>query len=279
VIFISENLHSLIPILSSFVWGIILIPVFSLLVNIRALKYLAPFSFIANFTILIGIGVVFAYAIPQMSLDHVHGIEPRTLPVFFGMAVYCYEGIGVVIPIESSMKRPTMMLPVLYSVMGIISCLLISFGSIGYLGYGSATQSIITGNLPDNTWTLIIKLLLCFTLMVSFPIQMYPVIELFDKQIKNDKKWLWSTLMRTGLAIFASFVGLSLPHFGLFIGLIGAFGSSTLAFILPCAFHLKLFKLEATISVMILDWAILIFGLVGGIIGTVITIQQLVEAI
>ena len=60
--------------------------------------------------------------------------------------------------------------------------------------------------------------------------------------------------------------------------LIGSMGSSVLAYILPSLFHLSMFKNRSSWGSVIKDVLLIIFGVVGGIIGVVITVQNIVKA-
>lgn len=65
---------------------------------ITNLKYLAPFSGIANACMAIGIGVVFWYTfndIPHPS-ERRHVGNAKDLPLFFGTAIFAFEGIALV---------------------------------------------------------------------------------------------------------------------------------------------------------------------------------------
>lgn len=59
--------------------------------------------------------------------------------------------------------------------------------------------------------------------------------------------------------------------------LIGSLGSSVLAYILPCIFHLVLFKHSNSVGVVIKDITFIILGVVGGIVGVVITVENIVK--
>lgn len=62
------------------------------------LKYLAPCSTIANVCMAVGIGVVLYYAlqsVPAISERKYIG-DWSTIPLFFGTAIYAFEGIALV---------------------------------------------------------------------------------------------------------------------------------------------------------------------------------------
>lgn len=63
------------------------------------LKHLAPISTFANICMALGIGVVFYYMLsgpmPDISQRKYVG-DLNTLPLFFGTAIYAFEGIALV---------------------------------------------------------------------------------------------------------------------------------------------------------------------------------------
>jgi proton-coupled amino acid transporter len=69
-----------------------------LLNTIRNLKWLAPFSMIANLLMAAGVGITFYYIF--IDLPSIHERPQFTslsqLPLFFGTAIFALEGIGVV---------------------------------------------------------------------------------------------------------------------------------------------------------------------------------------
>lgn len=77
------------------------------------------------------------------------------LPLYFGTAIYAFEGIGVVLPLENKMKHPTDLKGwngVLNTSMVIVICLYIAIGFFGYLKYGDDVLGSITLNLPVDEW-------------------------------------------------------------------------------------------------------------------------------
>jgi proton-coupled amino acid transporter len=65
---------------------------------IRDLKYLVPLSLFANFAMMVGIAVTLYYISQDLPAPSTREyIAPWTrIPLFFGTAIYAFEGIGLV---------------------------------------------------------------------------------------------------------------------------------------------------------------------------------------
>lgn len=73
------------------------------------------------------------------------------LPLFFGTAIYLFEGIGLVLPLKNAMKKPedfSRPMGVLNVGMVILTVVFIAFGVVGYWKYGEDVESSLTLNLP-----------------------------------------------------------------------------------------------------------------------------------
>jgi len=75
-----------------------LLPLLLLLALVRDLKFLSPFSMVANLLMGGGIGICFYYMFTDIpSVDTVPKFSSLDkLPLFFGTAIFALEGIGVV---------------------------------------------------------------------------------------------------------------------------------------------------------------------------------------
>lgn len=76
------------------------------------------------------------------------------LPFAGGMAVFCFEGFGMTLALEASMKERGTFPKVLAMAITWITLVYVLFGVFGYMAYGDDTKDIITLNLPKN-WTAI----------------------------------------------------------------------------------------------------------------------------
>lgn len=158
-VFISSNLKQVIDgygfvISTQMYMVIILIPII-LTCLIRNLKYLVPFSTIATFCMATGIIMTAYYAcqdLPPLS-ERKNFSTWQQLPIYFGTAIFCFEGIALVLPLQNAMKDPhDFVRPLGVHNVGTVLIILIftSFGFIGYLSYGENVAGSLTLNLPEH---------------------------------------------------------------------------------------------------------------------------------
>lgn len=101
-------------------------------------------------------------------------LRGATLPLFFGIAVFTFEGIGLVIPVRHAMQEPEKFPGVLRRTMVALGALYVTFGMLSYLAFGDDTHDIITLNLPNNPLVAMVRLLYSTGLLFTFPIMLFP---------------------------------------------------------------------------------------------------------
>ena len=72
------------------------------------------------------------------------------ITLFFGAAIFAFEGITVVLPLENSMKNPSHFSKVLKFAMSIVTFLFFTMGLCGYLAVGDQVEASITLSLPNT---------------------------------------------------------------------------------------------------------------------------------
>ena len=172
-----------------------------------------------------------------------------------------------------------------------VTMLFLAFGVIGYTGFGDQLDpNAITLNLPqDSMVTHVTQFLLVVSIFCTYPVQMFPVIAILEgllftkipfcqKQTGRAKE-SYRNLFRTVLVIITSFVAITIPYFSLFASLIGALGSSSLAFIMPCVFHLKLFYHRSPVYVKIINVCVCFFGILASVVSSGVTLWLLFNAV
>lgn len=135
--------------------AVLLIPMI-LLSWVPNLKYLAPFSMVANLFMSISLLITVYYLVanPQSPLPDITNREmvaPWGLPGLIAITIFAMEAIGVVMPLENEMKTPQHFVGicgVLNRGMSGVTMVYILLGFLGYWRYGDQTDDNIIMNLP-----------------------------------------------------------------------------------------------------------------------------------
>lgn len=160
IVFIATSFHDVINYDLDINWDVriyialTLIPCM-LIGQIRNLKWLVPFSAMANIFIVVTFAITLYY---MFNADLDFSTKPliapvSQMPLFFATVIFAMEGIGVVMPVENSMKKPQHFLGcpgVLNTAMLVVVSLYAIIGFFGYVRFGSSVRGSITLNLPDG---------------------------------------------------------------------------------------------------------------------------------
>lgn len=111
----------------------------------------------------------FKNAVPDVLLK----FDLRGFPVYFGIVVYAFEGIGVMIPMKKAMKEPQKFWSTMIYAYIVMTLLFAVFSSIAMLTFAPDVKQMIVGNLPEHTlqWlSLLIKISICIALCFTYPV-------------------------------------------------------------------------------------------------------------
>ncbi|XP_039764229.1 proton-coupled amino acid transporter-like protein pathetic [Pararge aegeria] len=120
---------------------------------IRSLKYLAPFSLVADLIIVTCVLTTMYYSISVAADLNKRPVWKSThgLLRFLGICIYSINGIGVTLPIENNMRRPVYFRAVLQWGMPFVVTLVMIIGFFGYWAWGEQCRSPFTVHMPSNT--------------------------------------------------------------------------------------------------------------------------------
>jgi solute carrier family 36 (proton-coupled amino acid transporter) len=292
-VFVAVNLQEVVAhywmLLDTRVYLILMLIPMILLNLVKNLKYLTPVSFIASVLTISGLAIIFYFLLQD--LPHVserNGFSSWSqLPLYFGTAIYAFEGIGVVLPLENNMKTPEDfggITGVLNTGMVIVACLYTSVGFFGYLKYGDSVLGSITLNLGGDLLAQLVMLMFALAIFLSYTLQFYVPINIIGpwlrSKISGEKnRMIGDYLLRIGLVLFTFILAAMIPNLGAVISLVGAISSSTLALIFPPIIEIVTFwpHLGKWNWILWKDIAIMIFGIMGFIFGTFTSIMQILH--
>ncbi|XP_053486957.1 proton-coupled amino acid transporter 1 isoform X1 [Ictalurus furcatus] len=274
----------IVPSFDSRIYMVIFLPFIIALVFTRNLKFLTPFSFMANVVMSASLVLIYYYCLTH--IPHPINLplvgKPGDYPLFFGTAIFAFEGIGVVLPLENKMHKPQNFSKVLYLGMGIVTMLYISLGTIGYICFGARIGGSITLNLPDCWMYQIVKLLYSFGIYITYALQFYVPAEILIPPAVARVRPRWALLVdlsiRVGLVLLTCALAILIPELDLVISLVGSISSSALALIFPPLLHILTFHTEGILVWVIIKNIVISFlGLVGFVAGTYVSIMEIIK--
>ncbi|XP_017067393.1 proton-coupled amino acid transporter-like protein CG1139 isoform X1 [Drosophila eugracilis] len=250
-VFITENLYQVfqqngIDISMSMVMLITLLPAMipSLMTN---LKYISPVSLFANVALLFGLVATLTIAFsdgPMPSVGDRHLFTGGAqLALFFGTALFSYEGIALILPLRNSMRKPenfSTRFGVLNSTMFLTTALFIFTGFVSYVRWGEEVAGSITLNLVvEEIFSQVVKVVAALGVFLGYPIQFFVMIKILWPPLKRSNNCAQKypitiqVCLRFIMVMMTFGVALVVPKLNLFISLIGALCSTCLAFVIP----------------------------------------------
>ncbi|KAF6823869.1 amino acid transporter [Colletotrichum plurivorum] len=261
--------------------AIIIVP----LAFIRNISKLGPSALLADIFIVIGVGYIWWYDISALATrgmdPSVKLFNPASYTLTIGASIFTFEGIGLIIPIQASMKKPEHFEPLLAGVMLLITCVFTSVGALCYATFGDATQIEVINNYPqDSRLVNAVQFMYALAVLVGNPVQLFPAMRIIEGKVfghrsgKKDLVTKWKkNAFRTSLVVIC--VGVSIAgsaNLDRFVALIGSFACVPLVYIYPPYLHLK--GVAETRKERIYDIALMTLGFVGMVYTTAITLAN-----
>uniref|UniRef100_A0A8C2GD69 Solute carrier family 36 member 4 n=1 Tax=Cyprinus carpio TaxID=7962 RepID=A0A8C2GD69_CYPCA len=288
-VFLAENIKQVFTAVSAGLdlrlYMVFLLPFIIVLTFIRDLRNMAALSAIANLCMAVSLVFIFTYILNDVS-------DPRRLPYastwrkfpfFFGTAIFAFEGIGVVLPLENQMREPKRFPQALNIGMGIIIVLYVTLATLGYLRFRDDIKGSITLNLPHDSWSnQLVKVLYSFGVFVSFAVQFFVPAEILVPPVCERIRKSWRRAadlsLRALLVCLTCITAVLIPRLDLVISLVGAVSSSALALVFPPLVELVAFPSQPPPPLLLLkDLSIAALGFIGFLTGTYVTLEEIIH--
>lgn len=252
IVFVAENLRAFVLAVTRcktdlnigvmiLIQMIIFLPL-SLYRNINQIQKLA---LAADLFILLGLIYVYFIdvktIVKQGGISDIENFNPEYWTLLIGTAIFTFEGVGLVIPIQSGMADPKKFPRVMGTVMIIITVVFISAGALSYAAFGSKTKTVILLNMAqDDKLVNAVQFIYSLAILLSTPLQIYPAIEITSQQLfsRTGKynpwiKWKKNIFRFFMVAICALIAWAGANDLDKFVSLVGSFACIPLVYIYP----------------------------------------------
>jgi proton-coupled amino acid transporter len=256
---------------------------------IRNISKLGPAALLADVFILIGLTYIYWYDISWISKmggfhPSIELFNPRDFTMTIGAAIFTFEGIGLILPIQSSMKQPEHFSKLLYVVMLLITVIFTSVGVLCYGTFGKNVSVEVIDNFPQSSKLVnAVQFLYAMAVLVGTPVQLFPAMRNIELKIfgrasgkqSNMTKWKKNAFRSSLVLLCGLIAAVGASDLDKFVSLIGSFACVPLVYIYPAYLHYK--------GVADRPWAkagdivMMVVGLVAMVYTTSITIARWAE--
>ena len=253
----------------------------------KGTKHLSFSSAFGNVAFFAGTGAMLVYSIAVQGLkwSNVRAFTSfRGVFEAFGVLVFAFAAHTEVLAIMASATgRGRQKFPYLVFLAFLVALtVFVGFSFCVYAAFGDATNAVFFLNLPnDNVILNILRLSVSLMLVCGYPLLVYPIFHAYEPHgstkapdavhtsrfsIVFTKNFMWRTLWRWLIIISTGVVAMFVTDgFGPVSTIGGGFTAAT-SFILPPLFHILISTYDIPKWSYILDIAIIIIGVVGGVL-------------
>ncbi|XP_012860302.1 proton-coupled amino acid transporter 1 [Echinops telfairi] len=251
----TNNCHNnetviLTPTMDSRLYMITFLPFLVLLVFIRNLRALSVFSLLANITMLVSLVMIYQFIVQSIPNPSRLPLVAswNTYPLFFGTAIFAFEGIGMV-----------------------------RAAALGFLGAIGVLE--LRFELYQS-----VKLLYSVGIFFTYALQFYVPAEIlvpfFVSRAPERCGLLVDLSVRMAMVCLTCILAILIPRLDLVISLVGSVSSSALALIIPPLLEITTYYSEGMSPLTIAkDALISILGFVGFVVGTYQALYELIQPI
>lgn len=276
VIFVAQNMAEVLQF-----WGynadtslliLLQIAVYIPLSWIRYISYFSISNLIADVFILYGLAFILGNSFWLLATHgpakDVELFNQNDYPVFIGTSIFTFEGIGLVLPTQSSLNQARQRrFPRLLSwtVVGLLFFYSF-FAGINYITFGGGITPMVTSSLPRNGWSSSVQFGYAFAQLLSYPLFLFPAVKIMEEMLGFPRRASGQKVAKNCFRAVAVLATVCIAYFGqdrldLFVSIVGAFCCVPLSLVYPPLFYLKL-NPNSTWMDKIVDSFVIFVGLI-----------------
>lgn len=254
----------------------------------------------ANALQITGLAIIIQYLIRNLPTEpEITYVRPFSeVALGFGSAMFAFEGIAVVLPVYTRMKRPEQMggfcglINLSYSLLLI---LYFAVGLLGYLRYGSAVAGSITLNLPKEPLHDVVRAMFTLSLCLTYPLQFYVANEIIwnwaasklliqssTSKTPSKDNVMYEYLCRTILVLVTFILAVTIPRLNLMMDFVGSISGTALSIILPAIIHIVAFWEDTSgyskAFMVVVDTLIISMGVIASVSGSYFSFIGIVDS-
>jgi proton-coupled amino acid transporter len=276
------------------IWVVYPITVFlSCLTDMSKLSYT---SIAGSAALLVAMGSVCIYGLDQHLIKKDYAaFKWETIPLFLGGAAFLFLSHVILIPLANSCGNYKKFPKVLDWSMLFVAVVNIAFAALCYLYFTSETCGSVIFNLPRGSIVGdIVRIGISLEVLASFPLVAGAGFEAFETGFNMERirafpykragephpffsRNLFYYIFRGGVIASFALLASAIKNFGLLVSLVGSLTIAATGFIFPQIFYLRLYAHEVKMADKVGQILIVCFGIGMTVLGTVQSIQQIVE--
>ncbi|KEY65709.1 hypothetical protein S7711_07535 [Stachybotrys chartarum IBT 7711] len=265
---------------------VLLIP----LALIRNISKLGPAALLADAFIMIGLVYIWYYDISSLATKGISPtvrlFNPSDFALTIGSAIFTFEGIGLILPIQSSMKKPEHFGGLLYLVMFLITVIFTSIGALCYATFGEDTKIQVISNFPQDSGLVNgVQFLYSMAVLAGEPVQLFPAIRIIETSFFGERatgkksaaiKWQKNALRTAVMGLCVGIAMLGASDLDKFVAMIGSVACVPLVYIYPAFLHYRGAAERPWVKAM--DIALMVVGVIAMTYTTAVTAGQWIES-
>ena len=214
----------------------------------------------------------------------------KIVPIGVGIVMVTYSSQAYMPAIERSMKDPEIFEPLMDFAYTLVCVFKFGIGVIVFLAFTDQSDQIITLNLPNNIFGIAVNIIVIIMSLTFYTVPMFTIFDIIENQLdlaflaslKDNENTVCATTFltpnlafRLGLVMSSLIIAASVPHFSLMMSFVGSLSGMILVFIYPSLFFVKIRWNTLTNTTVVINLAIVMFAIVGGIMGCVSSAKAL----